>query len=84
MQHESFIYLYDKYRGEVEVPVSVEYEIEKERDAYGTGDSPTCIEVKNLKVYKDGELITKYLDVATLQDIEDEIIERTIEWEHNT
>jgi hypothetical protein len=84
MQHESFVYLYDKYRGEIEVPVSVEYEIIKERDGYGTGDSPTLIEVKNLKVYREGELITNHLDVETLQDIEDEIIEREIEWENNT
>lgn len=75
MEFESVVYMYDKYRDDIEVPVTVTCDIHVERDGYGTGDSPTLYEVTNLKVYKNGELINKYLDNATLEDIEDEAIE---------
>ena len=76
MEFESFIYTYDKYRDDVEAPVTVVCDINYDDDGYATGDSPAHIEITNLKVYRDGELYNKYLDNATLEDIEDEAIER--------
>lgn len=79
MQFESFIYVDDKYRDNVEVPVSVTCDIHVERDGYGTGDSPTLIEVNNLKISRDNEDITKYIDSSTLEEIEDEAVEYYME-----
>lgn len=76
MEFETFIYTDDKYRGEVETFVYVTCDIICEDDGYATGDSPALIEVKNLKITKGSEDITKNIYQSDLDAIEDEAIER--------
>lgn len=76
MEFESFLYVDDKYRDDVEVYVTVTCDINYDDDGYATGDSPALIEVKNLKVLRENEDITKYVDVSTLDEFEEEAIER--------
>jgi|DEB0MinimDraft_4_1074332.scaffolds.fasta_scaffold213336_1 hypothetical protein len=81
VQFESYVYREEKYRGEVELPLSIEAEVTITKDGYATGDSPTLYEVELLSAtiqdsrsIFDGDDIVKYLDPSEIEEIEEEAI----------
>jgi len=89
VQFESYVYREEKYRGEVELPLSIEAEVTITKDGYATGDSPTAyhVELKSVVVRDpenyyiasdcpgtDGENIVNVLDSYNREAIEEEAI----------
>lgn len=81
VQFESYVYREEKYRGEVELPLSIVANVTSEPDGYATGDSPTLYEVELISAtiqdsrsIFDGDDIVKYLDPSEIEEIEEEAI----------
>ena len=62
------------------IKFDVDFELTSERDAYGTGDSPTMYDVSILgvSVYGDGQDLTDILIGSVIDKIEQEIVDN---WE---
>jgi len=59
------------------IKFDVDFEITSERDAYGTGDSPTLYDVSVLavSVYGDGQDLIDVLISSVIDKIEQEIVD---------
>lgn len=86
VEFESFVIREEKYRGEVELPITVTAEVVVEKDGYATGDSPTLYDVKLISAkvsdtesYSDGLEIVKYLGDDEYEDIVDAAIQEVQE-----
>lgn len=64
-----------------EIVLTVDYSYEVCKDAYGTGDSPTSIEITDFTVELEGHCLDGLMNDETLAYIEQKILEDVTDYE---